>query len=125
MTKIPETLTARYELLQQLGASYDLLDSLRSTGEGTETEEAFLAQKIESIEAELTKSEAEAKTIISQLEGDPAAWTIARLRYMQGYEWAQAAARAGISEDAAKSRVYRFFQKQHRKVRTGDKPAKN
>lgn len=118
MTSIPESLTARFELLQQLETAYDLLEALQSTGEGTEVEEAFLTQKIESIEAELSKSEAETEAIIDQLDGDPVGWTVARLRFMQGYEWAQAAARAGISEEAAKSRLYRFFQKRRRNGRS-------
>lgn len=111
MASIPEPLAARFELLQQLETAYDLLDALQSTGKSTEAEEAFLTQRINGIEAELVKCEAEAERIIDQLKSDPMAWTVARLRFMQGYEWAHAAARAGISEDTAKSRVYRFYQK--------------
>ena len=117
MASIPEPLAKRFELLQQLETAYDLLDTLQSTGKGTEAEEAFLTQKIKSVEMELAESEAETERIIDQLKGDPVAWIVARLRFMQGYEWAQAAARAGISEETAKSRIYRFYQKRSRSGR--------
>ena len=111
MALIPEPLTMRFELLRQLEKAYDLLDALQSAGTGTEAEESFLSQKINSIEEELGESEADAERIIDQLKSDPLAWTVARLRFMQGYEWCQAAARAGISGDVARTRVYRFFKK--------------
>lgn len=117
MASIPGLLADRYELLRQLETAYDLLDTLQSSGTRTEAEEAFLTQKISDIEEELGKSEAEAENLINQLKSDPVAWTVARLRFMQGYEWAQAAARAGISEDTAKSRVYRFYQNRSRSGR--------
>lgn len=115
MASIPKSLAERFELLQQLENAYDLLEALQTAGTGTEAEEAFLQGKIESIEQELDKGVAEAERLVDQLQGDPVAWTVARLRFMQGYEWKQAAARVGISEDIAKSRVYRFYQKRSRK----------
>ncbi len=114
MASIPELLADRFELLRQLETAYDLLDALQSSGTGTKAEEAFLTQKISDIEEALGKSETEAEKLINQLKNDPVAWTVARLRYMQGYEWAQAAVRAGISTETAKSRVYRFYKKQSR-----------
>lgn len=117
MASIPELLADRFELLRQLETAYDLLDALQSSGTGAEAEEAFLTQRISGIEEDLGKSEAEAEKLINQLKSDPVAWTVARLRFMQGYEWAQAAARAGISEETAKSRVYRFYKKRSRSGR--------
>lgn len=117
MALIPEPLSARVELFKQLETAYDLLDALHSSGTRTEAEETFLQRKIDSIEMDLNNGEAEAGCLINELQSDPVAWTVARLRFMQGYEWTQAAARAGVSADVAKTRVYRFYQKRSRSGR--------
>lgn len=117
MATVPKLLTERFEQLRRLESAYDLLEALQTSGTGAEAEEAFLQEKIDAIERDLDSGTAEAERLINQLQSDPVAWTVARLRFMQGYEWSQAAARAGISEDTAKSRVYRFYQKRSRSDR--------
>lgn len=116
MASIPGILELRYELLQQLESAYDLLESLRAAGSGSELEETFLAGKINRIEDELYEGEATAVQTIDLLQSDSVAWTIAHLRFMQGYQWGEAAARAGISEAAAKMRVYRAYKNIHEPV---------
>lgn len=111
MSSIPEALSTRFELFGQLEQAYDLLEALRRTGKDAEAEEAFLTARIAGIERELETGEVVAKKLIDQLQSDPIAWTVARLRYLQGYEWEVASARAGVSADTAKSRVYRLYHK--------------
>lgn len=116
MASIPEPLTERYELLKELETAYDLLDNLRRGGKDAPNEEAFLEQKISSIENSLDAALPFIERIIDQLRDDSIAWTVARLRFIQGYEWQQAAERLSLTEDMIKSRVYRRFQQVPEKV---------
>lgn len=109
MGSIPEPLAARFELLRDLKAAYDLLDGLPSTG--AEAERKFLQDKISDIEKNLAAGEAEALDLIEAVHGDSRTWLAASFRYRQGFLWGDVAELIGISEDAVKQRVYRAFRR--------------
>lgn len=111
MSRIPEILDKRFDQLRQLESAYDLLEVLRADPTDTKCEQDFLAEKISEIEQQLDESAGEVERLINTMKGDYATWTVARLRYMHGFEWEGAANRVGMTAEAAKTRVYRFFGK--------------
>lgn len=113
MGSIPKPLAARFELLQDLGVAYDLLDGLPP--DGSEAERAFLQNKIDAIDMELEVGVAEALALIEAINGDSRAWLAASFRYHQGYTWAEVAEMTGDGESAIKARVYRAFRQVMRK----------
>lgn len=110
MASIPEPLAKRYDLLKELDTAYDLLESLQANSNGAEKEIAFVSERISTLEESLNSSLPLAEKLIDLLHFDVAAWTAASLHFLQGFEWASAAERVGMSEDAVKSRVYRIFK---------------
>lgn len=109
MSSIPEILDKRFDQFRQLESAYDLLEVLRTDTADTKCEQDFLTEKIAEIEQQLDESAGEAERLIDTMKGDYATWTVARLRYMHGFEWKEAANRVGMTADAVKARVYRFF----------------
>jgi len=107
MISIPKPLAERFNLYKELDTAYDLLQALQSGGKGIDMEEAFLKEKITTIEDALDAGLSQAEKLIDVLRFDQAAWTAARLRFLQGYEWSHIAERIGMSIAATKSRVYR------------------
>jgi len=64
---IPALLTQRYELIQALDQARDLRHALRAGGiEGQELQ--FITEKIQSLEAELSETEAEAQVLIDRID---------------------------------------------------------
>lgn len=102
---IPEALSTRCDKLAELSEARQLLAVITVSGV---SDQQFLQEKIRSLEEEITESDAEAKRLISQVE-DMRARLFADLHYRSGYGWPEIASIFGVTEDAAKSRVYRAF----------------
>ena len=110
MTTVPKLLTKRFEALQQLENAYDLLETLRSSDTGTEAEEVFLQDKIDNIERVLYDGEAEAVSLINELQSDPVAWAVTRLRFIHGYTWERVGFCVGLTEETARNICFRRFR---------------
>lgn len=107
---IPAVLQRRIDLLKTLDDAYDLLDSISKSNVHAKAEIQFIQDKINSIEAELEQSVAESEHLIDLMRDDPVLWTIARLRFLQGYEWEEAAAAVGVTGGSGRMKAYRFFK---------------
>lgn len=110
MATVPKLLTKRFEALQQLENAYDLLEMLRSSDTGTEAEQVFLQDKIDSIERVLYDGEAEAVSLINELQSDPVAWAVTRLRFIHGYTWERVGICVGLTEETARNICFRRFR---------------
>ena len=107
---IPTVLSHRIDLFKALDAAYVLLDTIKKSNVNAGSEIQFVQDRIGKIEADLEDTQAEAEQIINLMQDDVILWTIARLRFLQGYEWKQASDVVGLTSDSGRMRVYRFFR---------------
>lgn len=108
---IPAVLTQRIDRLQELETAKKLLATIQASETDAEAETQFLSEKINALQSELNSSAAEAQKLIDLLGFDMPAKVYAGIRYQCGYSWAEIADMFKVTEDAAKSRVYRCFAK--------------
>ena len=97
-------------LRKQLEKSRALLVSLEAAGLAGEA--ADIRDDIESLDAELQRSEA-AVTAWSDTIDDLQTRMIFRLRFLRGFEWKAVAALTGGTRSSVENRAYRYLEAHH------------
>ena len=106
---IPALLTQRYELILALDKARDLRHALRASGiAGKEMQ--FVTEKIQSLEAELSETEAEAQALIDRIDNAEAK-IYTTMHFDTGYPWAEIAEIFGKAEEAVKACAYRALHR--------------
>lgn len=106
---IPALLTQRYELIQALDQARDLRHALRAGGiEGQELQ--FITEKIQSLEAELSETEAEAQVLIDRIDNAEAK-IYTTMHFNTGYQWSEIAEIFDKRDATIKACAYRALHR--------------
>ncbi len=106
---IPALLTQRYELILALDKARDLRHALRAGGiEGQELQ--FITEKIQSLEAELSETEAEAQALIDRIDNAEAK-LYTTMHFLTGYPWTEMAEIFDKRDATIKACAYRALHR--------------
>lgn len=106
----PDFLNERYQKMLDLEEACQLLEDLKNTGAGMETERKFLREEKDRLERELDETTEETMQQLECIRSNHRAYAAAMLRFIIGYKWEAAGKVLNMTGDGARSLVIRAFK---------------